>query len=169
MIARTRSGPPRWTKYERPGSGPSLRQAAELLDAYAADPRAELDRLVGAVAFTALIGSADAHGKNLALLHPDPESVSLAPLYDTVPTLLWPRLRDRAAMTIGGQPMLRDVTVADIVREAARWSHSPERAQRVARETVELALDAVEKGAIPGDGKLAKLVRGRGEKLLASA
>lgn len=56
-------------KYERAG-GPSLRQAAELLDTYSPDPQAELDRLARIVAFTVLIGNADAHGKNLALLHP---------------------------------------------------------------------------------------------------
>ena len=96
-------------KYEQPGRGPSLRQAAELLDSYGADPFAELDRLVATVAYTVAIGNADAHGKNLALLHPDPRTITLAPLYDTVPTALWPKLRRQAAMAVGGQPDLDDV------------------------------------------------------------
>jgi serine/threonine-protein kinase HipA len=155
-------------KYERAG-GPSLRQAAQLLDTHAADPAAELDRLVAVVAFTVLIGNADAHGKNLSLLHPDPERVALAPLYDTVPTMLWPRLRTEAAMAIGGQPMLPDVGLADVVREAIRWSHPAERVAQTAAATIETVLAAVGEGLIPADSEVAKLVRQRGESLLAQA
>jgi hypothetical protein len=50
-----------------------------------------------------LIGNADAPGKNIALLHPTAEHVELALLYDTVPTALWPKLRRKAAMSIGGR------------------------------------------------------------------
>lgn len=155
-------------KYERAG-GPSLRQAARLLDSYAVNPQAELDRLVSVIAFTVLIGNADAHGKNLSLLHPDPRNVTLAPLYDTVPTLLWPQLRAEAAMAIGAQPMLPDVGIADILREATRWPHSAERAERVARDTVETVLAAIEEEAIPAQSQAAKLIRRRGKKLLAQA
>lgn len=155
-------------KYERAG-GPSLRQAAQLLDTYAADPAAELDRLSAAVVFTVLIGNADAHGKNLSLLHPDPERVSLAPLYDTVPTMLWPRLRSEAAMAIGGQPMLPDVGIADVIREAIRWPHPAERVARTAAETIETVLAAIGEELIPPDSEVAKLVRQRGESLLAQA
>jgi serine/threonine-protein kinase HipA len=155
-------------KYERAGR-PSLRQAAQLLDTHAANSAAELDRLVAMVAFTVLIGNADAHGKNLSLLHPDPEHVSLAPLYDPVPTMLWPPLRSEAAMAIGGQPMLPDVGFADVVREAVRWPHPAERAARTAAETIETVLAAVGDGVIPADSEAAKLVRQRGGSLLAQA
>ena len=107
----------RRAKYESAG-GPSFKQAAKLLDDYSKDPADELDRLVSIVVFTVLIGNADAHGKNLALLHPDAESVRIAPLYDTVPTALWPKLRTDAAMSVGGQVALGDVTLEDIRREA---------------------------------------------------
>jgi serine/threonine-protein kinase HipA len=155
-------------KYERAG-GPSLRQAAELLDTYAPDPQAELDRLARIVTFTVLIGNADAHGKNLALLHPDPESIALSPLYDTVPTLLWPQLRKEAAMAVGGQPLLEDVGLADIAREAARWAHDPDRVRAQGEEIVERALAAIEEDAIPGEGRTAKLVQRRGKALLSKA
>jgi serine/threonine-protein kinase HipA len=155
-------------KYERAG-GPSLRQAAELLDTYARDRRTELDRLARIVAFTVLIGNADAHGKNLSLLHRDPESIALAPLYDTVPTLLWPQLRKEAAMAVGGQPVLEDIGLADIAREAARWGHSAEQVRALAEETVEAALAAIEDDAIAGEGRVAKLVRRRGRKLLSDS
>jgi serine/threonine-protein kinase HipA len=155
-------------KYERSG-GPSLRQAAELLDIYARDREAELDRLARTVAFTVLIGNADAHGKNLSLLHPDPESVVLSPVYDTVPTLLWPQLRKEAAMAVGGQPMLEDIGIADIAREATRWGHGSERVRLLAEETIAVALTAIEDDVIPGDSRTAKLIRRRAKKLLAEA
>jgi serine/threonine-protein kinase HipA len=107
-------------KYEADG-GPGFRDVATLLRSYAEDGPEELKRLLRAMVFTVLIGNADAHGKNVALLHPTPETIELAPLYDTVPTALWPALRDRAAMAIGGQDRLPAVTVDDLQREARAW------------------------------------------------
>lgn len=152
-------------KYER-GGGPSLRQVARLLDSYARDPEAELDRLLATVIFTVAIGNADAHGKNLALLHPEPESVELAPLYDTVPTALWPRLRTEAAMSVGGQVSLPDVAFADILREVAAWNHPQDRARTVAERTISALATAIEEKAIPPDSAVAERVRGSA-KLLA--
>ncbi|MBS1870842.1 MAG: HipA domain-containing protein [Actinobacteria bacterium] len=153
-------------KYERAG-GPRLAQVAELLDVYAADGPVELDRLVAAVTFTVLIGNADAHGKNVALLHPTAGTVALAPLYDTVPTLLWPRLRTRAAMSIGGRVPLREVTLADVVAEARSWSHPAARAERVARELIEQALAALEREVVPRDSPVAGLVHEQAARLLS--
>lgn len=155
-------------KYERAG-GPSLRQAAELLDTYALDRGAELDRLARIVAFTVLIGNADAHGKNLSLLHPEPETIALTPLYDTVPTLLWSQLRKEAAMAVGGQPMLEDVELGDIAREGARWGHDSEHVLALAEDTIERALAAVEEGVVPSVARAAKLVQRRGKALLRKA
>lgn len=152
-------------KYES-GGGPSLRRAAELLDAYAVDPAAQLDRLVAIAVFTVAIGNADAHGKNLALLHPTPETIALAPLYDTVPTALWPNLRTDAAMAIGGQPSLADVTLADVLREVRSWPHPEGRARAAATSTVEKLLESIDRGAIPSDSPLATLVRERAPQLL---
>jgi serine/threonine-protein kinase HipA len=157
-------GRERRAKYERAG-GPRLRQAAELLDSYSRDPLGQLDRLVEIVTLTVLIGNADAHGKNLALLHPDPEHVELAPLYDTVPTALWPKLRSEAAMSIGAQVSLPDVTVADIVREARLWRHPADRAESVALSTIEAISDALDAEAIAPTSPVTGLVRGRVEEL----
>jgi serine/threonine-protein kinase HipA len=154
----------RRAKYERAG-GPSLKQAAQLLDSYSHDPLGQLDRLVAAVTFTVLIGNADAHGKNLALLHPDPEHVELAPLYDTVPTSLWPKLRSEAAMSIGAQVSLPDVSLADIVREARIWRHPPERAEASARATIDSIVSALDAKAIPASSPVASFVRGRASEL----
>jgi serine/threonine-protein kinase HipA len=155
-------------KYEQGLAGPSLKQAARFLDAYGADPAAELDRLVAVVAYTVAIGNADAHGKNFAFLHQKPGTISLAPLYDTVPTALWwPRLRTDAAMAIGAQVALGDVGIEDIVREGIRWSHPADRARRIATETCEGIATAIEEGVVPADGEVGRLVAARTRALLA--
>jgi serine/threonine-protein kinase HipA len=154
-------------KYERAG-GPTLRQAAALLDSYAGDVEAQLDRLVEITTFTVMSGNADAHGKNLALLHPEPGRIELAPLYDTVPTVLWPKLRAEAAMSIGAQVSLPDVTLKDIVREGRAWGHREDRVEAVAIATIEAATAALEHGEIDPASDLAKLVAKRAKQLLRS-
>jgi len=153
-------GNKRRAKYEA-GGGPGLKDTANLLDSYAQDPRAQLDRLVAAATFTVLSGNADAHAKNVALLHRGPGQIELAPLYDTVPTALWPKLRSEAAMAIGGQVMLADVTIRDVVREAAIWHHPKDRADQVARETTEALIEALERNVVPPDSPVAGLVAAR--------
>ena len=154
-------------KYERAG-GPRLRQMAQLLDQHAAAPQEQLDHLVAAVTFTVLIGNADAHGKNLALLHPTPQTVALAPLYDTVPTVLWPKLRTDAALAIGSQVSLPKVTINDIVREAHAWSHSTDRAREVAISTITNIAEAIDGEVISPGSAVAKFVRKRAAELLAA-
>ena len=106
-------------KYQEHG-GPGYRDAATILLERAPDPDAQLDALVGAMVFTVLIGNADAHAKNLSLLLDPPGTVRLAPLYDTVPTMLFPTLKVRCAMWVGGvYRSLEDVTRTELVREIA--------------------------------------------------
>jgi len=116
-------------KYASAG-GPDLEDAAELLDSYATDPTAQLTRLVQVVAFTVAIGNADAHGKNLAFLHPTPGQIELAPLYDTVPTVLWPNLRTAPAMPVGPRVCnIDEITGRDIMAAAKLWRVGPDRAR----------------------------------------
>jgi serine/threonine-protein kinase HipA len=151
-------------KYQDAG-GPSLRDAAHLLDLYSTRPQEQLDRLLAAATFTVLIGNADAHGKNLALLHPTAEAVELAPLYDTVPTVLWPKLRKRGAMSIAGRWDLGSITVENLLDEAAAWRHPRARARKAVTETAERLHEAsVEFGA---DSPLTRYVIERAERLLA--
>jgi serine/threonine-protein kinase HipA len=153
-------------KYEDAG-GPSLREAAELLDRYTLKPQEQLDRLLAAVTFTVLIGNADAHGKNLALLHPTAETVELAPLYDTVPTVLWPRLRTRGAMSVGGCWELDSIAAEDLAREAASWRHDRVRALRVVTDTAETLHAAA--AELRSESAVRRQVIGRAERLLRTA
>lgn len=135
-------------KYEYAG-GPSLADIADLLDRYAVDGVGELRRLVAAVTFNTVIGNADAHGKNISLLHVKPGVIELAPLYDTVPTALWPRLPTRAAMTVNGRNQLGDIGLADVVAEARRWPLDPTAAEETAVTTVTAIRDGL--GDVPDD------------------
>jgi serine/threonine-protein kinase HipA len=123
-------------KYERHG-GPSFKQIATILNAYATTPQDELDKLTKIMAFNVLIGNADAHGKNLALLHEPLGTVSLAPLYDTVPTMLWPKLRQHSAMSTNHRTDLQYINVEDLAAEAASWGYSKERAREQATTIIE--------------------------------
>lgn len=154
----------RRAKYES-GGGPTLRDLAGLLDVYAADAAAELDRLLAAATYTVLIGNADAHGKNWALLHPDGTHIELAPLYDTVPTVLWPKLRTDGAMSIGGRRSLPSVTTDDLVREATSWARPRERARHVIDETIERCVEATR--ALENGSAVAAYIQRRAEELRA--
>jgi serine/threonine-protein kinase HipA len=150
-------------KYERAG-GPSLLDVAGVLDRFGTDPVAELERLAQVVTFTVAIGNADAHGKNLGFVHTAPGSVSLAPLYDTVPTALWPNLRKTAAMMVNGQRDLGCVALEDIIAETGRWRLERERAERSSARTAEALRDAARALPLPEELKVA--VAGHCERLL---
>jgi serine/threonine-protein kinase HipA len=149
-------------KYESAG-GPTFSEIAGLLERHSDDAPQELSQLARVAAFTVLIGNADAHGKNIALLHHSPGRVRLAPLYDTVPTTLWPKLRSDAAMTINRRSDLASVTVDDIVKEAEHWTLDAGRTRAAVESTIEVVLEALHSERVPID--LATSVRGRAKSL----
>ena len=155
----------RRAKYEQHG-GPSLREVASLLEAWAPDPETELFGLLDRLTFTVVIGDADAHGKNLSLLHPDPSAVTLAPLYDTVPTALWPTLRGDAAMAVNGRYGLSDITRADLVEEARRWGLSRASAAQRIGETAERLAAAAPSEAVDAVPGLRTLIAGNVGRLI---
>jgi len=155
-----------FAKYEHSG-GPSLCQVSETLDTFAKDPLDELDRLVATVAFTVLVGNADAHGKNLAFLH-DEGYIRLAPLYDVVPTVLWPSLRSEPAMSIGPRvTTIGRITTADILGEVKTWTYTARPVELIVHDVARRAADAVGQGLVDHDG-LAELVVRNAERLLAT-
>ncbi|MFH1487952.1 MAG: type II toxin-antitoxin system HipA family toxin [Pseudomonadota bacterium] len=86
-------------KYESEG-GPSLAACFSLLKKNSPSPAADQKALVMWVVFNVLIGNADAHGKNLAILYAG-RGPRLAPFYDLLCTGVYPDLSDRFAMRIG--------------------------------------------------------------------
>ncbi|MGH9188754.1 MAG: HipA domain-containing protein, partial [Acidimicrobiales bacterium] len=139
---------------------------AALLDQFAADPIHELAQLARAATFTAMIGNADAHGKNVAVLHEETGYITLAPLYDTVPTTMWPNLRGTAAMPVHGRRRLHAVTLEDMLDEAYLWPLDRRRARDVSVGTAEAILDALGSLAVPPE--LAERIAARCRSFLAA-
>jgi serine/threonine-protein kinase HipA len=143
-------------KYETNG-GPSFAMVAQLFDRFSTDPMREKLALLDLAIFTAAIGNADLHGKNISLLHTADGLIRLAPIYDCVPTALWPRLRSTSAMSVNGK-FASVASVSDLIAEARHWNIAPRRAV----DQIESLLDRIGSGV---DGvastELAELIRAR--------
>ncbi|GAB7004673.1 type II toxin-antitoxin system HipA family toxin [Nocardioides sp. AN3] len=158
-------GAERRAKYQEFG-GPGFRDVAKLLVQHAETPvAAHLTSLLRTAVFTYAIGNGDAHGKNLSLLHSDQATITLAPLYDTVPTALWSRLPDRAAMWVNGKTRLSAVTARDLVAEAMSWPMSEQAATATVARTADELLDAAGRLDLPDH--VVELVTERAKRLLA--
>ena len=155
----------RKAKYEASG-GPSLARVAGVLDAWAEDVEAELLALLDAMVFTVAIGNADAHGKNVSFLLPRPGVVRLAPLYDTVPTVVWPTLRTEAGMFVNGVRNLPRVTLDDLVDEAVRWGLGRRVVSDRARGVLDALLGGVVEGPVEVDTPALGITQARVEDLL---
>ncbi len=88
------------TKYEEEG-GPSFASCVELVREHSVVPLADVDALLGWLAFDAIAANADGHGKNLSLLLGG--GPRLAPFYDLVCTRAYEGLDRRLAMSIGDE------------------------------------------------------------------
>ena len=152
-------GRPAARKYEmrQGGGGPEFVDIARLLDLHAEDPTEQLNTLAGYAAFTAIIGNADAHGKNIAFLLSNGR-ILLAPLYDQVPTALFPKLQTDAAMSIGGGFTLNAIGRQAIEREAKLWNHDPTAAGEAATAVAAALVDAVDANVIDPQSPLADRV-----------
>ncbi len=102
-----------------PGS-PTLRALVEQLNSYQSATVAAMRELLGRVYANALVTNCDAHGKNWSLMLPG-NGVSLAPVYDVVPSTLWPEVNTDLAMFIGECAVEDELTVAHIIAEAGGW------------------------------------------------
>lgn len=123
-------------KYEQNG-GPSLAQIANLLTIHASDPAAELEQLLRLITFTTLIRNADCHGKNLSFIYEEVGHPRVAPVYDSVPTALWPSLRSTSAMSVAGVVNFDAITPQEILSEAAAWGLGRDAALKTVRDTTE--------------------------------
>lgn len=119
-------GYPGELKYEA-GGGPSLAQCANLVRQRLRLGAAAVQGLLDWVIYNAIIGNADAHAKNLALLSNPDRHRSLAPFYDLVPTIAFSaRLVDRSpALRIGDCEHLDRITSADWRAFAAATGYAP--------------------------------------------
>jgi serine/threonine-protein kinase HipA len=149
-------GYPGELKYEA-GGGPSLAQCANLVRQRLRLGPAAVQGLLDWVIYNAVIGNADAHAKNLALLCDPDGRRSLAPFYDLVPTIAFSsRLVDRTpALRIGDCEHMDRITSAHWRGFAAATGYAPrfvlERlaaiAESVADKLVEVASGLIDQGA----------------------
>lgn len=136
-------------------SDPTFQAIAGLLTAYAEDPFEEKKKLLRHVFVNLVIGNADAHAKNYALLHPDARTISLAPLYDVVPTCeITPQVH-AMGMRIDGRIRIDRISVSNLEAEARSWG-LPRRAVLDVLEDASRRLDdgiVVANGLYPAAGK----------------
>jgi len=100
-------GVPPDRKYAAEG-GPTFKACFELLRRVAARPAVDVLKLLDAAIFNAMVGNADAHGKNFSIVH-DSDGPRLAPLYDLLSTVFYPDLGTTFAMKIGTRATLGEL------------------------------------------------------------
>ncbi len=151
---------------------PSLARIAGVLVARAADAPAELVRLLEQTVVNIALGNADAHAKNIAVVHTGHRTVSLSPLYDVATTQFFVPAQRRVPLPIGGKWRIDEVTRGHLLAEARSWG-IPE---RVARDAISRTLDQLRSGMSDADARypslspeLRSLVERHFEHLVASA
>ena len=115
-------GIPAEEKYESDGGPSAVRCFCFLREA--GFGFAALAGFVDALAFNFIVGNADAHAKNFSLLYRD-GNASLAPIYDTLSTAVYPNLTPRMAMNIGGARVFNDVNAASFDAFAVKCDINP--------------------------------------------
>ena len=128
-------------KYQEDG-GPSLRRIATILRDFDPD---SLVRLLQAVTLHVLVGNGDAHAKNYSLLHNASGSVTLAPLYDVMSTIIYGD--DRLAMYIDDVRRTNRVTGERLLDEAASWGLSRSVSAEIIQDLLDRIRDATERAA----------------------
>lgn len=119
-------GYPSELKYETAG-GPSLARCMSLIrEQLRLGPRA-VQAFLDWVLFNALIGNADAHAKNLALLCDREGRRRLAPFYDLVPTIAIPEslIERQPALKVGLATRVDGITPEDIRSFASACGYTP--------------------------------------------
>ncbi len=98
-------------KYER-FEGPGLKSCFDLL-LNSSVPVIDRNKLMEVVVFNFLMGNADAHAKNFALLYDDDGQFRIAPFYDLLCTQVYDGLTGDMSMKVGDQYKFHKVTVKD--------------------------------------------------------
>ncbi len=144
-------------KYEADG-GPGAPESVALLIQHATDPDADVGTFVDALALCWAISGTDAHAKNFSVLI-GPGEVRLAPLYDIVSALPYPKWihprKAKLAMRVGREYQIEKIS-------ARHWLELAERADLDPGPVLERVAALI--GAIP-DAMRRAAARVRGEGL----
>jgi serine/threonine-protein kinase HipA len=136
-------GLPASRKYAEAGRGmktsPSLKKLATMLKERAVDPERELTELLRHTVANVVVGNLDWHAKNVGLMHDVDGAISLAPLYDVVPTKHFLPNDLKMSMSVNKKFLLDRIRLDDLVAEAESWGM--ERAAAV--ESIHTALQNI--------------------------
>lgn len=94
--------------------------------------------------FNVVIGNADAHAKNYSVML-RPDSVTLSPLYDAVPVMLYPRFNQKLAMKVSGAEHAQAIQRPLWVKQARAIGFDPD-------EMVDIVSDVAGKVGEHNDG-----------------
>ncbi|MBA3394746.1 MAG: type II toxin-antitoxin system HipA family toxin [Deltaproteobacteria bacterium] len=130
-------GLPGSQKYEQEG-GPTLAGIIELVRASVSDPIVDVRRLLEWQAFNVVVGNADGHGKNLALLYASSRELRLAPFYDLLSTMQYDGIDRRLAMSVGGRRQAPEL-------HRAQWETLAAEVQIRARVVIEIVADVADR------------------------
>ncbi len=162
-------------KYASDG-GPGFPQCFDLIRRVCTRPAAAVLGLLDAAIVQVLLGNADAHGKNYSLLRRPDGQIGLAPLYDLLSTVAYPRYSPKFAMSIAGRSRLRDFRRGDWNRFARRCGLGPPFVRQRVAELCDMVYEAsvavTGELTLPGLGEDAlanqsELVRARASRLAA--
>ncbi len=118
-----------------------------MLVARAQDPMLELRRLLEQTTTNVALLNTDAHAKNISVLRAGLRTVTLSPLYDVAPTAWFLPGRTQAALPVGGQWRITEITRGHLLAEARAW-RMPE---PVARDVITNTLAALALGMADAD------------------
>jgi serine/threonine-protein kinase HipA len=155
-------------KYQQEG-GPSLRECFQLIREWSTIPVLDIRHMLDAVIFAAVIGNADAHGKNHSFLYAQ-DARRMAPLYDQVCTMAWPELSTKLSMKIGSAATLAEVSPEHFKQLCGQaklgWPMARGRIKTMCRQIMDTT---VEPKVLPElrDTTVRKIVTKRAERLLS--
>lgn len=148
-------------KYQA-GGGPAMKTFARVLSDHA--PSEDRLKLLALTTLNVVAGNADAHARNLSIVHLSDGTTRLAPAYDITPTSFYkgvptsdgPKdMSDKLGMWINNKRVIHDVTAEDIASEGASWGLSGSEATKVVEDTITRLKNAIheeaEEVAIPAE------------------
>lgn len=110
-------------KYQNDG-GPSLVDIYNLVKNNTTIPITETRKFIQYAIFNLVIGNCDAHGKNYSLVFSD-KNIQLAPIYDTVCTIIYQNLTRKVSMKFGKHYEFKKINREDLEQLAGQLALKP--------------------------------------------
>ena len=133
-------------KYQADG-GPKIRELHNAILEYSAQKATDSYRFIELLMFNYLIGNADAHAKNFALLYASADDrIILAPAYDLLSTDVYPEkiVSHEIAMTVNGKGTYDSITKKDWLTLYEQLGLNPDQAmQEMKRNFIDITAQMI--------------------------